>query len=805
MSTLMYEILITRVFSVTMWYHFAFLAISLALFGLASGAILVYVKPTKFPIEKTNEHLCKSSLLFAVLAITGLFVHIYSPALITNAGSDIIIPVSLLATLPFMAAALTASGTGIALALTRYPSSTSSLYAADLLGAATGCLAVVVTLSHIDAISDVLLVCALASAAAVAFAMSSVGTEKFRAISTVALVAFAVLTGVQANSYVAQSPIITLGWTKGRQEQKNLYQLWNSFSRVRVFGNAEETQSPDPYGLSPRVAANTKVRMLYLDIDGGAGTPILHYAGNPKDVDYLKSEVSNVAHHLRPNCNVLVIGAGGGKDVLSALTMGQKHVTAVEINENVIRSAYEHFADFSGHLKDDPRVTLVNDEARSFVTRSPQKFDVIQISMIDTWAATASGAYSLAENGLYTTDSFKTLLGHLTDKGVLTVSRWYAHTTPSEFYRLTALAAESLKELRIEHPEQHVMAFRIMPKRPDATMIPDGIGTLLVSKSPFTAEDYVKAQELARDNDFEIVFADSARQAPTQDPLLARLARGEEPNVVAKSIPFNLSAPTDDNPFFFQTLSLMRLFEPGVSAPNMNMMNVIGASMLLVASAFTALLTFFSIRLPYAMSADKQAILRQIPMFVYFFAIGAGFMFVEISQIQRLSIFLGHPVYGLSVVLFALLLSTGVGSFLTKFWLRENTIGAIAVLIGVLVLYAGVSPSMLSAMNLASTSMRIATAVTLLFPVGIMLGIGFPIGMSVAQISAQPGTPDLTPWLWGVNGAASVLTSVLAVVVSMFAGISISYDCGILAYVVALAALYKTANVRTAQSQVYSV
>lgn len=818
MATLMYEVLLTRIFSVTTWYHFAFLSISVTLFGLAAGGIAVYLKPKYFTEDKTNSHLAFSSLIFAVLSALAMLIHLHTPFLLGNANAGIVITASLMATLPFTIAAFTASGIAISLALTRFPKQVNYLYAADLLGAGLGCLAIVFTLRFVDGITDVFLISFLACVAALCFAWAS-SNKKMVNSCLVAMLLFAVAATAQALSYKEQHPIIAVRWTKGLPEAENLYQLWNSFSRVRVFGDPETLAPADAYGLSPKVVDTAKAKFLYLDIDGGAATPILKFDGDVSKVNHLFYEISNVAHHLRKNADVAVIGAGGGKDVLSALVFDQNHVTAIDINENIFKAVHDKYADYSGHLRQNPKISLVNDEARSYITRTDKKFDIIQISMIDTWAATASGAYSLSENGLYTTEAFKILLNHLKPNGILTVSRWYAHGIPSEFYRLTALAAESLKQLGVKDPETHIMAFRNMPTK--KLMIPDGIGTLLVSKEPFSAEDFKAAQKLAADMQFELVYAgatsaagaDGPAGAPaniiSKDDNIKRLATGEDPLTAAPGVPFNLKPPTDDSPFFFQAISLKHLTNPQAFVYNMNVTNILAGLMLLFAGLATLVITIYCIRIPYLQTRDKSSVTRAAPLFAFFFAIGAGFMFIEISQIERLTIFLGHPVYGLSVVLFALLLSTGTGSFLSEYWLMRRKldprVAPIAIIV-VLLIYAAVSGAVLDAANTQSIVVRIATATGLLFPVGVALGSAFPVGIKTAMRI----NPSLAPWLWGINGASSVWTSVLAIIVAMFASITVSYFCGVLFYVVALASIHfcekaqapGTASATTAQDDV---
>lgn len=775
LSNLMYEVLITRIFSVTTGNHFGFLAISIAMFGISLGGIAIYVKPNFFSHDKTEQQISCSAAAFALFSVLAILFHIYCPFLIASASSDIVISTALFAWMPVALLAFIASGIGIALCLTRFPQRVNSLYASDLAGAAIGCLSVIVTLKYVDAIADVFLVAAIALLSALCFATTS---KQMKVACVVGTVLFAGLTAFQGWSYSRQTPLVSIRWSKGKLEGEKVFQLWNSFSRIRVFGEPYALTRVDVSGLSNKHADNAVAHSLYLDIDGGAGTPILEFkGGNVEPVRFLEYEISNFAYHLRKDSDVLVIGMGGGKDVLSALLTKQKHVTAVEINDNIIKAVCEQFGAYTGPLSANPKVSIVNDEARSYVTRSKDKFDIIQISMIDTWAATASGAHVLSEANLYTIESFRTLLNHLNKNGILTVSRWYAKGTPAEFYRLTALAGATLKGMGVQHPENNMIAIRNISKLDNS---PDGVGTLLVSPDPFSATEIASAQEWAKEMGFDLLYA----PGHPEEPIIAKLAAGEAPASAAPSVPFNLKPSTDDNPFFFQTLSLPHFFSLQGMENNMNFGNVLVGIMLLFTTFATAVLCYFCIRIPYVMTADKQVVKAAAPLFLYFFAIGAGYMLVEMSQIQRLTLYLGHPVYGLSVVLFALLLSTGLGSFMSQKWFVGKEKTGLAIILSMLAVYAVVSPFVFGATNLDSTPVRIAVAIASLMPVGAVLGFAFPIGMKAVLSHNE----SLAPWLWGINGAASVFCSVLAVIIAMFGSISASFITGMVCYAGALLA-----------------
>jgi predicted membrane-bound spermidine synthase len=779
LATLMFEIALTRIFSVTIWYHFAFLAISLTMLGMTTGAIIVYLQPEKFALDKTPLLMSFNSLSFGFASIAAILAHIWSPILVAGQDPSTIVLVSLSVAIPLLLVAFAFSGIVVSLALTRFPEQLHRLYAVDLIGAAIGCNSIVLALQFMDGISAVFLIAAIACLSAYFFAPED--QKKQKLVSIACAVWLLTLSVANAYLFVQKKPLITMTWTKGMPEAPVLYQKWNSFSRIRVLGNPEE--KGEPFGYFSPNQPKALVNQLYLDIDGCAETTLPRFDGNLKSIDYLRFDPIYTAYYLRPDSNVLVIGAGGGRDVMSALAMNQKSVSSVEVNANIANAVNNMFGDFTGHLDKNPRVTAIVDEARSHVMHSEKKYDIILASVVDTWAASASGAFSMTENSLYTVEAWETLLNHLSNTGILTVGRFYDRKEPAEFYRLTSLASEALRRTGVKDPRNHLCIVRLLGtgNHPDSS---GGVGSILVSKQPFSKEMLAKLRDVCRELSFEIALT----PAETLDPILAKLAAGEDLNSVYKLVPWDVSPPTDDRPFFFQTFSWSHILDPRSFAVGRNRMNALTGPLLLVTAMLVLFISLYCFRVPYLRTKDKESLKGSSPLFTYFFSIGLGFMFAEISQIQRFTIFLGHPTYGTTVVLFALLISTGIGSLLLKtIWRgKQQTLLLLCAVIGVLIAFGLVSPAIMQQCAYLQLVARIATAVVLLFPLGFVLGLMFPLGMSFAE----ERYPALTPWMWGINGAASVCGSVLAVLVAMSAGITASYWTGVLCYVGALYSTY---------------
>ncbi len=790
-ATLTYQLLLTRTFSVTMYYHFAFVAISVTMFGMAVGAVAVFLRPAVFTPEHATRQLAAGSAIFAVTTVLSYLTHLSIPFVL---DTSLVTIFGLALTYTALSGPFIASGVVVSIALTRFPRQVSTLYAADLAGAALGCLVVGPVLRYADAPTAVLGTAAVAGAAAWIFAAgrqhaageSGAGRARAglrRGCAVIALI-LAAATAAHAVATRHNSGWMRLVWVKGQFEARPLVEKWNSFSRVRVIGNPDKFIRPSGWGLSTTLPADRSARELHLDIDSYAGTELTRFDGDPAQVDHLKYDVTNIAHYLRPDSRVIVVGTGGGRDVLSALAFGQRSVTGVEINDGILALVNGRFGDFTGHLDRDPRVHFVNDEARSYIARLDGRADLIQISLIDTWAATASGAFVLTENSLYTVEAWRIFLDHLAPRGILSVSRWYYANRPGEVYRMAALASTTLLQMGVTRPGDH---FAIVRARPAGSSGPDGIGTLLLSRDPLSAADLDALETVAARLRFEIV------QSPrhSADDTFAALADGARLEAAIAAYPLNLAAPTDDRPFFFHMLRLRDIFHParwrdqGIVQFNMTAVGVLG-----ILFAIVLVLTALCIILPLLMARPRPDFSVAAPHLLYFAAIGFGFMLIEISQVQRLAIFLGHPVYSLSVVLFSLLLSSGAGSLSTASLVRgspgsADAVTRVGLLIAVLMIFGLLTPVLVRHFEAASTPVRILISVGTLFPLGFFMGMAFPIGMGRALAAA----PSLAPWLWGVNGAASVCASVLAVVIALGAGIAASFWAGAFCYLGALLAL----------------
>jgi spermine/spermidine synthase len=789
-TLLMTELALTRIFSVVMYYHFAFLAISIALFGVSASGVFAYVARRRLDRVSTDALLAGESLIYAVCTILALFWLVrlrvglnYSPQ-----NLRLMLTIYALAALPFFAGGLV-----VTLAISRLSSRINAVYAADLMGAAAGCLLLIPLLDRLGAPGVVLAAAALSVAAAVLFAPPAARVR-------IAALAFVVVVLPLAGqvSGIATFDVVD---TKGHRGDRVLFAKWNSFSRIGVYERTHGDWSLSPAYTGP--LPDTR----YMDIDSAASTPILRLAPDLSNAQYLRYELTALAYHLvgarssvaavrsapggseqasdAPQATpagftALVIGPGGGRDLASALVFGASHVDGVEINpiiaDDVMR---DRFRDFSGGIYTNPRIRIVVDDGRSFVRRTPSRYDVIQASLVDTWAATAAGAYTLTENTLYTSDAFNDYLDHLTDDGVLTITRWVF-----DGLRLVSLAQAACEARGWSAAER-------------LAIVRQGrVATFLLKRAPFTAAEIAHLRDVSDRLGFDVLYAPSTGDPPairdenidgTPTGDYARLVRAPDRAQFYASYRADVRPTSDDRPFFFHTTKLEHQFDVAFGK---SMLFGNGLSALMTLLGISGALVVLFVIGPLVLTGRGQAHPRGwFAWLVYFGALGAGFMLIEVSVLQRFVLLLGHPVYSLTVTLFSLLLGTGMGAAWSRRFKgttlrRSGAIGVMTVaVLGVAVIV--VAAPIIDWAIPFSRPVRMLVAVAMLVPLGVALGVPMPTGLRILSARA----PEMVAWAWGMNGALSVLGATLAIFIAMNWGFRVTLLTASATYLVGFAAL----------------
>jgi hypothetical protein len=771
-SLLMTELSLTRIFSVTMYYHFAFMAISIALFGLSASGVYVFLMRDRWREVPTERLLAGHAFVFTIGTIVALFVLVrmrvglsYTPANIALMSA-----VYVLAAIPFFA-----GGATISIAITRLSANINAVYAADLLGAGAGCLLLMPALNILGGPGAIVAAGLLGGLAGVMLGGTAIPAAWRTAmyVAAAAIGATAVAGGFDVST------------TKGHEDHPVLFSKWNSFSRIGVY--------EQPYGawsLSDRYTGPLPDSRL-MDIDSAAGTQILKFSGDLKDVSYLQYELTALGYRLYGAPGVtpaspfsaLVIGTGGGRDLLSALVFGAGRVDGVEINPIIVNDVMrDWFKEYSGGVYDRPNVNVAVEDGRSYVRRSAARYDIIQASLVDTWAATAAGAYALSENSLYTVEAFDDYLDHLTDRGVLSISRWVF-----DGLRLVSLAQETGAR-RGWNPADRL-----------AIIQHENVATFLLKKTPFTAEERTTLLDAAGSLGFSVLYMPGTPPQTYGDNRddYARLMHAPDRHTFYAQYPLDVTPTTDDRPFFFHTTRLrnhafvapaLRLVGVEVERPvNPGAWATGGLTALLVLLAISSFLIVLFILGPLAITSRGALGPGWLRSLGYFACLGGAFMLIEVALLQRFVLLLGHPVYSLTVTLFSLLLGTGLGSVLSRrigdMKVRRAAIVACVAVAVVAILWGSVLPPIVQAAIAWPLPLRLALAVALMTPAGMIMGIPLPAGVRLLAATQ----PQLVAWAWGMNGALSVLGAILAVFIAMHWGFSVTLLCGAALYAVAAA------------------
>ena len=750
-AILMIELALTRIFSVTMYYHFAFLAISIALFGLSASGVYVYVMRHRFESRSTGGLLTTHSLLFAAATVLALAALVRIRVGLNYSHENLVkmIAIYSLAALPFFT-----GGAVISLAITRLRRHVNVVYGADLIGAALGCLLLLPLLNRFGAPGVVLLAAVLGGAAALLFSPA-------RTVVRTALLA-ALAVGIPGSLQLMGSAPFDVTNTKGHDDDRVLFAKWNSFSRVAVYD-----RSHGDWSLSS-LYKGEKPETLFMDIDSAASTPIVHFDGDLSKVEYLKYELTGLAFHMMKRSvafTTLVIGPGGGRDLLTALVFGAGRVDGVEVNPIIANDVMlGQFRDFSGSIYQNPKVNVVVDDGRSYIRRTDMRYDIIQASLVDTWAATAAGAYTLTENTLYTKEAFEDYYDHLTPRGVLTITRWVF-----DGLRLVSLA-QAACESRGCSAADHM-----------AIVQQDRVATFLLKKTAFTKDDVEHLRMTANTLGFTVLYAPG--QTDTSNDY-AKLVLANDRQAFYDAYHHDVTPTTDNRPFFFHTTKIKDQFQ---TAFGRSMLFGNGLSALMTLMAISATFVTLFVVGPLLLSGSELRGSRWPLWLAYFGMLGAGFMLIEVALLQRFVLLLGHPVYSLTVTLFSVLLGTGIGSLVSRkvgdtalpLTLQVILLAIVAVaILGIVAL-----PPLIRQAITASHTQRILLTVLLIAPAGVLMGIPLPGGIRLMTANHSA----LVPWAWGMNGALSVIGATLAVFIAMNWGFSITLMTG--------AAIYLTAAV----------
>ena len=755
LATLLLELSLTRIFSVVFYYHFAFLAISIALFGLGLGGVFSYiVAGWKSPLFLKLGRL---SALNSFLVALALVTIVLQPNELTNWNLAL---VYFTTALPFFV-----SGAILSLVISETMERVGKVYFYDLTGAAGGCLLLIGLLDFLGGPSTVL-AAAILFAAAGAIWCSMAGSVRGR-IACVTL-ALCMVAFVTLNRYYR---IVDIRHAKGQNISANeIFRKWNSFSRIALVDDKQAGNYMIVIDADASTAIATDSERRPFDFD--------HLS--PRDRRDLLEQGPALPYAVRPGAKALIIGPGGGWDVARALASGSRDITAVEINPIIARTIMQQrYPQLSGGLYFRPDVHLYVEDGRSFVRRSTDRYQVLQATLVDTWASTAAGAFALSENNLYTVDAMRDYLQHLTPDGMVAFTRW-GFDPPRESLRLVSLAIEALKQVGETDAAAHVIVGR------EGSV--EGWGardTVLISRQPFPAADVARASALFAAAGMQPIYLPGVyTHNHFYDLLHSPDAERYERDYV-----FDISPVTDNRPFFFYTVQPRDLWRFLTTGPRnaadykVNKAVPLLFGLMAISLAATALIL---IAPPLVLGTRLPRRRGVMGFLIFFLFIGAGYILIEVALIQKFVLFLGKPTYALAVVIFSMLLSSGAGSAATRRLLRKRegrlikVLGCVAILAALEALI--VSP-LLTSLVWLPLPLKCALTVAMIVPLGFVMGMPFPAALERLEEWHAPSVR----WAWSLNAAASVMGSVGALVGAIYLGLIQTLIIGGLFYLAALA------------------
>jgi hypothetical protein len=737
--TLAFQVVFTRMLGSVLAYHFSFLAISLALLGTGAGALIVYLRPGWFDRAPLESVLARWSLTYgALLVVTPLALVRVDYSM--DAGVTVGFALNLALACVLAAVPSLAAGAVVALAIRGWPRHVGRVYAWDLVGAGLGAL-VIVPVMRFPA-PDILVGLGVVSCVAAALFAGPDATRRMRSLAVAGL--GVLLVAGSAFSSILYIPMSEQG------SGEMVADTWHPLSRVQ--------------GIQVE-GANSSI-LLYDRVYA----PVPHVQGDdlPDWQDLLLGPAS-IGYELSGPGHALVIGGGGGRDIYNALSADQT-VDVIELNSAIREVVDDALGDVSGSPYSRPGVTTRIGDGRAILAADDQSYDQIHIGFTDTLSANAAQGFALSENNLYTMEAFDEYFDHLTPHGILNVSR-LEQLVGDEAIRATVLTMAALEARGIEDPLQHMIVVR---GTDTVGLLSYPYETVLARLTPFTEAEVARARQLADERGDGIAMAPGG---PFHGAWGDLAAAGDYRRFCA-DYPLDVCPPTDDQPFFFNMRRIGDIFDRQSGYHY----GVDPYQLLLVTLGILGLLSVAGLLLPLRLAprADRP----QVTGLLYFATIGMGFMLLETVLIQRFVLFLGFPTYALSIVLFALLVFTGVGSAISERLphTRRTLVSVLGAVVAIVVVSSLTLLPALSALIDLAFPVRVVLAVALLAPVGIGLGMPMPLGL--ARFAALH--PRSTAYAWGVNGIASVLASVLGIAIAInFGYVAASLVAGV-CYAVAL-------------------
>ena len=780
-SALAYEVLLMRLFSIIQWHHFAYMIIGLALlgYGISGTVISIYKRQL---LSNFNQIFMFCLLLFSLTTV-GCFL--LAQNIPFNAEEILwdpyqilyLLMMFLLLTLPFFLAA-----SAICLSFIRYHMKVPHIYAADLFGAGLGSLTILLLLYWLFP-QWALIVVGISGLIAVIVAASELNITFQNSITLGTLVMIGVLIYIGTILELNISPYKSLSQTLRIEGTEIIEERSSPLGYLSVL---QSRQIPLRYapGLSIK-AQREPPNQLGIFVDGDSMSAITQWPDMLDKLLYLDQTTSAVPYHLNRINRVLIIGAGGGADVLQARLHNTATIDAIELNPQVVALLNQSHSEFSGHLYQQDNINIIVKEARSFLSKSLTKYDLIQLSLVDAFNASSSGLYALNESYLYTLEAIEQYLNQLSDGGYLAMTRWIK-LPPRDSLKLAATAIAALEKRGVASAAKQLVLLRSWQT-----------STLLIKNGEFSAEELKTLQQFCQERAFDLAYTPTLSMSQTNrfnvlsEPVFFQAVTSmlsDKRETFLQRYKFNLQPATDDRPYFhhfFKWSAIKEIYQLR-QAGGMALMEW-GYMILIVTLLIATLLSVALIIAPlwffHRAKLAAPGNIKRSSVFYYFIAIGLAFLFIEIAFIQKFTLFLHHPILTIAVVLTAFLIFSGAGSLYAghirnRYSNRLIIIFAVSGISMLCIAYLFLLSPLFVSLAAISGPLKIVFSIVLISPLAFCMGMPFPAALDILGKHAD----QYVPWAWGINGCASVISAVLATLLAIHFGFSVVVLTAVILY-----------------------
>ena len=761
-AALAYEILLMKIFSIVQWHHFAYMVISLALLGYGISGTFIALFRDRL-LSHFSMAFIANMVLFGISTILSFVltqqIPFHAQEMFWDPGSILwLLAYFLLLTLPFFFAANT-----VGLALSYYKRDISRLYAADMIGAGLGSLSILILLFFFYPALILKIISSVGFLAGL-LASYALGLKPKKRLLLL-LAVFLPFMLPDTFSQINMSPYKNLSQVLQIKDTRIIEE------RTSLLGVVTVVESPTiPFRYVPGLSINSDTEppaQLGVFTNGEGMSVITRYPDSLEELRYLDDQTSALPYHLKQPEELLIIGVGGGSDLLQALYHKVENIDAVELNAELVALVRDKYADYAGNIYKRSNVNIHIAEARGYLSGSKKKYDLIQLSMVDSYGASSAGLYALSENYLYTVEAFRQYLRHLTPGGTLAISRW-VKLPPRDSLKLFATAMEALEYEGMNAPEMSLVLIRSWQT-----------STLLVKNGIISEEEIKSLKLFCEERNFDLAYYNGMKKQEAnrfnilQEPYFFIGIEGIlKQKGFFTQYKFDILPTSDQRPYFYHFFKWNTFSEIFSLRGSGGLYLMEWGYLILVASLILALFaSVILILLPlisYRNIKSAPKVFGKTKVLVYFFALGIAFLFLEITFMQRFILYLSHPIYSAAVVLSSFLVFAGLGGAYSKqLSSKRGDIGAVRsavfFILFLSLFYLFAFDTLFEQLIALPDVIKMAVTIALISPLAFAMGIPFPVGL--AYLGKE--SPSLIPWAWGINGCASVISAILATLIAI--------------------------------------